>query len=167
MNSGACFSGNCVVLTAEGRPKRVEDLCRGDVLWGGHRIRVVIRTLLQKEVPMVKFRTGLFITPWHPIRESPLSPWKFPIDMSMTSLIYMDCYYNLVLDSGHVVEMNGYQVCTLGHEFTDTDVIRHPYFGTQAVIEDLRLKDGWAEGLIQLIPETIVRNRFTQLVEHL
>lgn len=163
---GGCFGGNCVVLTQEGRPKRVEDLRRGDILWGGHRIRVVVQTHLKKEVPMVKFRTGLLITPWHPIREHPLAPWKFPADMAETTLTHMQSYYNLVLDSGHIVEMNGYQVCTLGHEFVDNEVIRHPYFGTQAVIEDLQLKDGWAEGLVQLIPETIVRNRFTQLVEH-
>ena len=164
--SGGCFVGSCMVLTDEGRPKYVKDLQRGDRMWGGHTIRAVVYTALCQPVPMVKFPTGLVITPWHPIRNSPVEPWQFPAEMphGMQELFELKGYYNLVLDTGHVVEMNGYQVCTLGHGFTENDVIRHPYFGTQAVIEDLKLHDGWAEGLVQRIPETIQRDRYTRLV---
>ena len=164
--NGGCFSGSCVVLTDEGRPKYVKDLVRGDRVWGGHMIRAVVYTALTEPVPMVKFSTGLLITPWHPIRNSPVEPWQFPAEMAqgVQGLSSIKGYYNLVLDSGHVVEINGYQVCTLGHGFTDNDVIRHPYFGTEAVIEDLRLRDGWAEGFIQLSPTNVQRDFYTRLV---
>ncbi len=167
--NGGCFSGSCVILTDEGRPKYVKDLKRGDKVWGGHVIRAVVYTTLSKPVPMIKFPSGLLITPWHPIRNSPVEPWQFPAEMAqgVQSVYDIKAYYNLVLDSGHVVEINGYQVCTLGHGFTDNNVIRHPYFGTEAVIEDLKMRDGWAEGLIQLIPETIQRDRYTRLVTKL
>ena len=167
--SGGCFAGSCVVLTHEGRPKYVKDLKRGDMLWGGYTIRAVVYTALEEPVPMVKFATGLLITPWHPIRNSPLEPWQFPAEMTkgVQGTFPIEGYYNLVLDVGHVVEMNGYQVCTLGHGFTDNYVIRHPYFGTNAVIEDLKMYDGWAEGLVQLSSENIERDSYTNLVTKL
>ena len=166
---GGCFSGSCVILTDEGRPKYVKDLKRGDKVWGGHMIRAVVYTALEKPVQMVKFSTGLLITPWHPIRKSPVEPWQFPAEMpqGVQSVFDVKGYYNLVLTSGHVVEINGYQVCTLGHGFTDNDVIRHPYFGTEAVIEDLKMYDGWAEGLVQLSSANVQRGRYTRLVTKL
>lgn len=165
-HSGGCFAGSCVILNHEGRPKYVKDLKRGDMLWGGYTIRAVVYTALEEPVPMVKFATGLLITPWHPIRNSPLEPWRFPAEMTKCAIgtFPIEGYYNLVLDVGHVVEMNGYQVCTLGHGFTETDVICHPYFGTEAVIDDLRMCDGWAEGLIQLSLVNIQRDQTTGLV---
>ena len=164
--NGGCFSGSCVVLMEDGRPKYVKDLKRGDTVWGGHTIRAVVYTALDEPVAMVKFSTGLLITPWHPIRNSPVEPWQFPAEMvkGVQGIFDIKGYYNLVLDSGHVVEINGYQVCTLGHGFTDNTVIRHPYFGTEAVIEDLKMRDGWAEGFIQLSPTNVQRDFYTRLV---
>jgi Mg-chelatase subunit ChlD len=167
MASGGCFSGSNVVLMDDGRPKYVKDLKRGDKVWGGHTIRVVVYTALEEPVQMVKFATGLLITPWHPIRNSPVEPWLHPAEMvkGVQGTASIPGYYNLVLDSGHVVEINGYQVCTLGHGFTESAVIRHPYFGTEAVIEDLKVRDGWAEGFVQLSLANIQRNLSTGLVE--
>lgn len=163
---GFCFSGSCVVLTDEDRPKYVKDLKRGDMVWGGHMIRAVVYTALEEPVQMVKFNTGLIISPWHPIRKSPVEPWEHPAEMpnGVLGVFDMKGYYNLVLESGHVVELNGYQVCTLGHGFTENDVIRHPYFGTEAVLDDLILSDGWAEGLVQLSPVNVQRDRYTRIV---
>ncbi len=167
MASGGCFSGSNVVLMDDGRPRYVKDLKRGDKVWGGHTIRVVVYTALDEPVQMVKFATGLLITPWHPIRNSPVEPWLHPAEMvkGVQGTVSIPGYYNLVLDSGHVVEINGYQVCTLGHGFTESAVIRHPYFGTEAVIEDLKMRDGWAEGFVQLSLTNIQRNPSTGLVE--
>ncbi len=163
----ASFSGKCVVLTDEGRPKYVEDLKRGDYVWGGHMIRAVVYTALEEPVQMVKFPTGLIISPWHPIRKSPAELWEYPAEMpsGVTGDFAMKGYYNLVLESGHILELNGYQVPTLGHGFTETATVYHNYFGTDAVIEDLRLRDGWAEGLVQLSLASVQRNRFTRLIE--
>ncbi len=41
-------------------------------------------------------------------------------------------------------------VCTLAHGLKENDVIQHEYFGTQKVIDDLMLKEGWNDGLITL-----------------
>jgi hypothetical protein len=76
----------------------------------------------------------------------------------------MDGYYNLVLESGHIVEMHGYEVCTLGHGFTDNDVIAHPYFGTEAVIQDLKTYSGWDYGFVMMDPLRLIRSSETGLV---
>jgi hypothetical protein len=84
--------------------------------------------------------------------------WVFPCEnLDLLDLQDDDgfCHYvyNLVLESGHYVRIGNYDVVTLGHHFTDNAVIRHPYFGTNAVIEDLKTKDGWENGYITLDTE--------------
>ena len=43
----------------------------------------------------------------------------------------MDCVYNLVLSSGHVLSINGLKFITLGHGNDTHPVLAHPFFGTQ------------------------------------
>ena len=45
--------------------------------------------------------------------------------------------YNFILDSSHIMIINNVECCTLGHNFTDNDVIKHDYFGTNKVINDI------------------------------
>jgi hypothetical protein len=101
----------------------------------------------------------LVITPWHPVRLAFANnpEWVFPCEQAEHLDLNPDdvfCHYvyNLVLESGHYVRIGNCDVVTLGHHFTDNAVIRHPYFGTNAVIHDLTEKDGWHDGYITLDP---------------
>jgi hypothetical protein len=163
-NSGPCFTGDCTVLMADGNSKRVEDLRKGDKVWGGHKVQAVLFTPVKKEVPMVLFKEGLKITPWHPMKLTHDGEWAFPNDCGDTYTIYVDAYYNLVLETGHVVQLNGYKVVTLGHGFEDNDVIKHPYFGTQEVINDLKNHQHWESGFMRMDPIKIVRSSETGLI---
>ena len=113
---------------------------------------------------MVVFPEGLTITPWHPMRSE--EAWVFPADIGMLQDVPLDAYYNFVLESGHTAIIDGITVCTLGHGF-EGPVISHPYFGTQAVIEDLKKCDGWENGFVVLDPSTVVRDPQTGLVSSL
>ena len=161
--SGPCFTGDCVVLMSDTRPKRVDELKKGDEVWGGHKVKAVLITPVHKTVPMVRFSSGLKITPWHPMKYLS-DEWVFPHDVGENVEMFVDAYYNLVLESGHVVEINSHPVCTLGHGFDDNDVIKHPYFGTQAVIEDLKKHRHWEEGRLRMDPLHMVRSSETGLV---
>lgn len=161
--SGPCFTGDCVVLMSDTRPKRVDELKKGDEVWGGHKVRAVLITPVHKTVPMVRFTTGLKITPWHPMKYL-TDEWVFPHDVGENVEMWVDAYYNLVLESGHIVEINSHPVCTLGHGFEDNDVIKHPYFGTEAVIRDLKKHRHWEEGRLRMDPLTMVRSSETGLV---
>ena len=77
--------------------------------------------------------------------------------------------YNVVLDSGHVLIINDVKCVTLGHNYTDNNVIKHPYFGSQEIIKDLKKKysDEWNNGLITLKKNSYIRNENTKLISNL
>jgi hypothetical protein len=43
----------------------------------------------------------------------------------------MDCVYNVVLSTAHVIDINGLQFITLGHGVDSHPVLAHAFFGTQ------------------------------------
>jgi hypothetical protein len=57
--------------------------------------------------------------------------------------------YNLVIDFDHVVIINGVPLILLGHNYKK-GILKHPYLGSQRVINDLKEMPGWKEGLVQL-----------------
>jgi len=164
-NSGPCFTGNCKVLMADATQKHVEDLKRGDKVWGGHKVAALLYTGVEKEVDMVHFFSGLTITPWHPMKYKRGGEWVFPTNVGITRKTWVSAYYNLVLESGHIVELNGFEVVTLGHDFRDNDVISHPYFGTHAVIDDLKKHPHWVGGFIVLDSANIVRSSENGMIQ--
>ena len=89
----------------------------------------------------------------------------FPIDYSKTKEITQhNLVYNLIIDKDHIVYINDIQVCTLGHNLTDNDVIKHDYFGTQEVIRDYEKIEGYEQGRIVLEPNMNVRDPSTGCV---
>jgi hypothetical protein len=109
----------------------------------------------------------LIITAWHPIRLD--QQWIMPCTLvSSPSEINCDAVYNFALDQGHTVLVNNVECVTLGHGFKE-DVVRHAYYGSQRVIEDLRRLDFEQNhsGFIEITEETLVRNRQTGLVSGL
>ena len=49
-----------------------------------------------------------------------------------------DIIYNFVLSNDHIMYINDTECCTLGHGFTDNEVIQHDYYGTESVIKSLQ-----------------------------
>lgn len=163
--SGSCFTGDCMIKMLDGIEVRVDSLKKDDIVYGGYKVLAVLVTPVNKEVDMVVFTKGLKITPWHPIILKDDDQWCFPVDVRDASKTYVDNYYNLVLDRGHIVELNTHQVCTLGHGFKNNKVIEHPYFGTEAVIDDLKTHPDWESGHLIMDAKNIVRNSETGLIQ--
>jgi len=85
------------------------------------------------------------LTPYHPYLDEALN-WVLGADTVGQESYPTGTVYNLVLDKGRVIKTpGGVLACTLAHGFTEK-VIAHPFFGTQAVIEDLKKCSGWSEG---------------------
>lgn len=76
--------------------------------------------------------------------------------------------YNFALDQSHTIIVNNVQCVTLGHGFQD-DVVRHSYYGTKRVIEDLRKLDCEQNnsGIIEILEDALIRNKQTGLVSGL
>ena len=149
--SGGCFAGTCQVKMASGRSKAIKDIQPGDGVWTPMGPATVIAMLTcgskARSQPMVQLG-GLCITPWHPIINPTINgnkSWVFPADLTPLQDRLIDTVYNLVLDSGHIIDVEGYECVTLGHGFQES-VVKHEFFGTQAVISDLKKLPGWSVG---------------------
>jgi hypothetical protein len=165
-DAGGCFTGDCEIRMADNSVKQVKDLVNGDKVWGGHKVAAVLYTPLDRMVDMMTFESGLKITPWHPMKMPKNANWVFPNDVGVRRKMFVDGYYNLALKTGHIVELNGYPVVTLGHGFTDNAVITHPYFGTKAVIDDLKRHKSWGTGAkLIMSPSSYVRSSETGLIQ--
>ena len=139
---GGCFHGSSFVHMADGDKKRVDLVQLGDkLITPSGKIATVTHVVVQKTddgfEKMVHFSSRLLITPYHPIFFS--GKWQFPIDVAPPSdytCVNCDNLYNFVLDSEHVIIVNDFQCCTLGHGLKGS-VIEHNYLGSHKIIEDL------------------------------
>jgi len=165
---GGCISGDSTVSMANGTEKLVKNIVKGDIVKSADNqyatVICVIKTTFpeNEKVSLVGFPGGLVITPWHPVRYN--GRWEFPC---MIGKLYDNSckeVYNFVLDKNHSMSVNGMDCVTLGHGLTD-DVVKHEYWGTEKVINNLKQLVGWSTGFIDLnLSSTIQRDEVTGLV---
>ena len=167
---GGCFGAGTQVLMADEekiRYQSIESLRKGDLVSTPEGPAMVVCLIKYSGVRTVRLPdSGLVITAWHPVQMTPEGPWKFPADIlaermteegrsipqDVSSLFEsMDAsVFNLVLEAGHVVTVDGgVKAVTLGHGKED-EVVAHPYWGTKDVVEDLREQPGFEGGLVDL-----------------
>jgi Mg-chelatase subunit ChlD len=160
-----CFTGDSEIVMKSGCIKKVNELMPGDELqsWNGKtaKIKCILKTRCLKPIKIVKLN-GLKITPYHPVWIE--NKWQFPISLEKSSTISCDFVYNLVVDEQHVVIINGINCVTLGHGYNHNEIIYHPYFGTNLVIDDLKEMRGWKEGLIRIDNILTTRDENTGLI---
>jgi len=173
---GGCFGAGSRVALPGGRTAAIEQLRAGDAValpgGGAASVRCVVAYGGAAAVRLPG--SGLVITPWHPVRVG--GRWCFPADLASgaaaaaataavgtatgravpnadaalsSMLVSPGRVYNLVLDGGHVVMVNGIEAVTLGHGLQD-EIARHPYFGSDAVVRDLEALPGWQCGWVNL-----------------
>lgn len=164
--SNPCFDGSTsTVEMADGSFKLVRDCRKGDEVRtceGKSKIRCVVKTLVAPETELCELPSGLLLTPWHPIRVN--NEWVFPSSVAAITTRKCEAIYSFIVDSHHSMFIEGVEAVCLGHNFKDNDVIRHPYFGSQAVIRDLQGFEGWEDGLIVFENECLQRNDETGLL---
>lgn len=167
--AGGCFTGKSRVKMYNNTFKDVSQLVKNDKVVtpnGEAMVECIIKTNIPNNISIdfVEMGDGLEITPYHPVKTD---EWRFPIDLASIKSIKCPAMYNVVLNTGHIMIINGIQCCTLGHNFQDNSVISHPYLGTHRVIDDLKQMIGWDEGLIELQHNCLVRDNETNLISKL
>eukprot|EP00492_Amphilonche_elongata_P004733 TRINITY_DN50_c0_g1_i5.p1 TRINITY_DN50_c0_g1~~TRINITY_DN50_c0_g1_i5.p1 ORF type:complete len:603 (+),score=103.34 TRINITY_DN50_c0_g1_i5:158-1966(+) len=148
-NCGGCFDGGNRVEMADGSFKLVRLCKKGDEVRtcnGKAKIRCVMKTIVSPEAAFCELPSGLLLTPWHPVRIK--NEWVFPNSLAAVTMRKCDAYYNFVLEKHHSMFIESTEAVTLGHNFKDNKVIAHPYFGSQAVVQDLQSFEGWKKGLV-------------------
>ncbi|CAF1946976.1 unnamed protein product [Rotaria magnacalcarata] len=167
--AGGCFHGECKVRLMNGTSKLIKNVKPGDRMAPhGGMVNYVIKTKCQNEkAKMVVIDNGLIITAWHPIRLH--QQWIMPCSLvSAPTEISCKEVYNFALDQGHTIFVNDIECVTLGHGFKE-DIVRHAYYGTQRVIEDLRQLDSEQNksGIIEITEDELIRNKKSGLVTSL
>jgi hypothetical protein len=152
---GGCFGGNSIVHIKGNKFKLVSEIEKGDILSNGAKVICVINTIVTSGQKQMVEINGLSITKWHPIIID--NEWIFPVERTHAYLEEINMVYNFVLDSKHIITINDIKCCTLGHNITDNCVISHPYYGTDKIINDLSMMDGWKEGKITINDNQFIR----------
>eukprot|EP01105_Mastigella_eilhardi_P022297 TRINITY_DN5487_c0_g1_i1.p1 TRINITY_DN5487_c0_g1~~TRINITY_DN5487_c0_g1_i1.p1 ORF type:complete len:573 (-),score=156.86 TRINITY_DN5487_c0_g1_i1:55-1773(-) len=162
-SSNPCFAGCCAVALDAGVTKPARDVRRGDVLCSGARVVCVVRTVTPHAPAAAKrllaLPGGLRITPWHPVFFA--GAWCFPADLADAVPAAVDAdvadVYSYVLEGGATVDVCNVPCSSLAHGVKG-DVREHPYWGTDAVLADLRRMPGWDRGLVTLDAGAVVRD---------
>lgn len=158
--SGGCFGADGTIILKNGTFKFIKDLKKGDILDNGAIIKCVI---IFHECDTITIQDGMLeITPWHPILDG--DTWVFPSSRKVVNTNSNQSVYNFILDSKHIININGINCCTLAHGFTGP-VIQHEYYGTQNIINDLKVFPGYSYGLVNVFKENkVFNNDKTQII---
>lgn len=162
--SNPCFSGVNNVSMADGTMKKVRDIQKGDIVKthnGDATVVCVVMTICRDNITALSLIGSLVVTPWHPIYYK--NTWAFPQNIHPSKLRQCEAVYSFVLDKDHTMVIENTLVITLGHNYTEP-VLAHKYWGTDAVINDLKRKGEYEKGIVVLHSGTIKIDPNTGLV---
>jgi len=161
--NNSCFHGLSLVKMSDNSEKKVEDIIKGDIikLANGNTsvIECVIKTIFETNYDNLITLNSLHITPYHPVNID--GKWYFPKDLPFVECI-LECnaIYSFVLNdrgNGSGILIGNIECATLGHGLTE-DVINHPFFGTEKVINNLKESTFYKNGLIILNENCVKRD---------
>jgi hypothetical protein len=177
-----CFPGHSLARTSDGSVRRLDMLRRGDlVLSGDGKIAtidaIVKTTCFQGQIELVTLnRSGLQVTPWHPLRttcskDKKDAVWVFPSTLvtegkATKKIVSCDAVYSIMLSEGHYSMMiENVECITLGHNILNDSVASHSFYGTDEVRRNIMELDMNDNGVVELQGGSCVqRNRETGLV---
>jgi len=152
LRGGGCWKDDCKVIVKDvnGNTSKMKtsDVKAGYMVFNGKTYSKVICVVKRnmKDIQMAKIGS-LFVTPWHPIIFE--QDWKFPNDcnpvLSHESSVTV---FDFVLADTHIVVVENIPCITLGHNYTN-GILAHAYYGSTAIIKDLKSCPGWSSGLIE------------------
>ena len=161
-NGGPCFLGTCQVLMHNATTKSVQDIVKGDVVQtptGSAKVRCVVKTICKDSMCDLVHIGRLFVTSWHPIKRN---RWVFPIQLAKYETLPCEAVFSFLLEDGAVSMFIEREECiTLAHGIQDDDVAKHAFYGTQAIVSELKTLDGYQEGLVEITG--VKRDAETQL----
>ena len=164
--SGGCFHENSSVSVYPNITKKCKDVMKEDLVMTSNNTysKVICVTKIKCEnnkCDMVKINDSLSITPYHPIKKT---EWVFPNTLNKTTIVDCDYMYNFVLDKDHTIIIGNTICATLGHGIMDNDVIKHDYYGTDKVVNDLKSFNGFNKGVVTFGPNCIIRDNKNNVI---
>ena len=153
----SCFVGTDLVKMANCSKKEVKLLQKGDVVFGGFKVVAKIEFInTVGTVDLVSIPAGPTMTPWHPVCIG--TRWAHAVQLHDAHPTQCFEVYNFILDRGHILNVNAYDCITLGHGYTGDPVLKHPYFGSKRVVEDMKKLPGFDEGHVVIVDAQLERD---------
>lgn len=163
---GGCFTGDSLVEIGNSKFKQVKefkqvkDLKQGDIVitYSDHKcpnesnktitkIKNIVCMYSKEGYSVNHLSNNHKITDWHPVFIE--GKWQFPAELNnkfpKSKLEYV---YTLILESGHIVNIDGIPTICLGHNFEE-GILKHEFFGTDKVIEEYKKYEN-EEGIINI-----------------
>jgi len=170
---GGCFAQSATVRVAPRDGSggdvvtRVADVRRGDAVRvaGGGVATVACVAEIERAAaaPLVALPNGgPTLTPGHPVRVD--GAWRAARDVAGGSQVVTGAHarvYNFVLDSSHILLVDGVEAVTWAHGLAD-EGLAHAFFGTRRVLQDLARLDGWEDGHVRV--RGVVREKGTDAI---
>jgi hypothetical protein len=97
---GGCIGSACRVMLADGTYADIGSVRKGQKVKSGDGeavVRCVVRSSVFERVKMVRMGK-LQITGYHPVRVE--GKWVFPCELSASEEVFVEEFYNLVLENG-------------------------------------------------------------------
>lgn len=134
-----CVGPDCIVQTPMGQ-KKVLELVIGDFVStpiGFKEIKYILQTKIRDPINMRRNSNGLLITEYHPVKTNGL--WIFPIndDSFVSELVKIEYVYSFGIENSPSLYVNNTEIIGLNHGIENDEVVTHPYFGTNKVIDDI------------------------------
>ena len=168
--NGGCFTGDSVILLANGDKKLVKDLVKGDRVMtlkdpyglkhglSSANVVCILKTITTGNVKLVTTPKGLKITPWHPIIAHGI--WTYPSNIFESNIESCNEIYTIMLDNYHTFNLNGSWVIGIGHNYK-LGILNHEYFGTNDIITDLMNMPSWDTGIVTINTSQYTRDYAT------
>ena len=145
-----CFDGDGTVLLANNTFMKVKELKKGDKLLNHNNKECIIECIIKQNINSdvdVCSVNDMLISPYHPIFL--FNKWVFPATEFKIHKRFIESYYNIVLESDDTIIINSIPVITLGHNLNTNEITKHDYYGTNKIRDDLKMIDGYDNGLIE------------------
>ena len=146
---GGCWAPGTKVRMSDDTFKIIEDIKKGERIWtpnGGATVEYLV--VLCRSSPfqlMCHYNKMVWITPWHPVLDDERR-WIQPASRATPVDMLMPIVYNMVLDKGHIIDVDGVLSVTLGHGFKG-HIIEHGFFGNKtSILNALSKQPGFAKG---------------------
>jgi len=137
---GSCIAGDCMtnaLLLGAKVERKIAELRVGDWVEGSSGTYSKIKYILRKQAttPLFDFEGGLRLSERHPFREPGAVEWRraeleFERTTSSEAVVY-----NFVMESGHIILVNGIECLCLGHDSEDK-AISHPLYGSSQKMDE-------------------------------
>jgi len=169
VRGGVCFHASSIVYLADGTRKLVRDITKGDIVLtstGSDSVECIVRTqFIEGSTLICELDNGLLVTPNHPVYSTATGNWFHPSSLVKSELRKCNYTYSFLLSNRTSdLIVNGWTCGTLGHGIENDEVLSHFYFGTEAVVDDLKKCSGWDNGCVTIVPEQIIRQADTNWI---